>query len=592
MVTLITKLHLNKWTILLCSLLVGLLINASAYAQNISVAPSIDPQEGEQSDYFQFTVTILGARGGGTPYLNPNQDFKTSYIGPSSQVSIVNGTISTSVAHNYELIPQKTGELHTPDGYVTIDGRRFEFPSLLVKIRAGNEAVTGAPDNRSVFLKQTLSREWVYRGEQVVNRLELYTSVDLAQPNLTDDTLDGFWQEDIGKEQNERKIVNGVNYQIVAIKRALFPLRAGELTIPPREVTAKIAERNQRRNPFPSDPFDPGFFGNFFGAQSFRTIALKSEPATLTVRELPKLPQNSQLWGMSNPVVGETQVEIEFNDDPVQVGGSKPIVVTVTSLGNLNPLKSTGIKNTDQFRAYEETPKYQSFENNGQMVTKKSVRISIVPLKPGEITIPPFSLTYFNPSDGEFKVAQSTPLTFTVSGELPNTSPNLPITSETPPEKVEPSLDSVDSSITIPSPAPTFETESYVEGLKRSFSVSSLIFGLTGVSLAVVALFLIRPKKSARKRHIQSLRDINTIGELEKEFRAFCCQELGLSTDATSQQIKGAATLTISDLEVRGILLHLIDSFDEWRYGGGEVSPDETGVIKELMRELALSKWG
>ena len=60
--------------------------------------------------------------------------------------------------------------------------------------------------------------------------------------------FNGFWKEQLGEQRNYEKIINGLAWQIMEVKYALFPLRVGKLIIPKTTLFAQILvpDRNKR----------------------------------------------------------------------------------------------------------------------------------------------------------------------------------------------------------------------------------------------------------------------------------------------------------------------------------------------------------
>ena len=87
-----------------------ILYSATAFADDISVSASVDRKLVPIGGAIRLTVSISGTQSAAQPELPDIQGFQARYVGPSTQVSFVNGQMSASVSHIYSLVALKVGK--------------------------------------------------------------------------------------------------------------------------------------------------------------------------------------------------------------------------------------------------------------------------------------------------------------------------------------------------------------------------------------------------------------------------------------------------------------------------------------------------
>ena len=540
----------------------------------------IAPQTGSLDDDFMFSVTIDGAASSAYPLLGAGDDFSLRLIGPQSSVSIINGKVTQSVTYKYALTPKKTGILETPSAEVEVDGKKLSADALKVELKAAAADAPAQP--KDVFLRQSASKLEAWLGEQIVRNLELYSRVRVLDPKIEDDSYDGFWNESFEGEKRFERVLGGNRYVVTQIRKALWALRPGDLELSARRLSARIPDTRQRQRAggFGGfDPFDQGLFDDFFGAMKVREIETASNAPVLHIKPLPPLPHGFADWDMGATLVGRTELGVEYSAQPVKVGQSKTREVTVSSTGNLTSLKRVPVQNSTSFRVYEETPVVSHLENNGILLTRKSMRVSLVTLQPGRITIPALSLGYFDPEEGVYKTASSSEVLFEVMpGD--NQAPSGADTTR----DIMPALSSPVPVTGGGTASMVFKDKTVLERLGAGFSASSVALVLAIVVLmgGVIGVFfrsrkLGLPYRQARER----VRQARSAGELSSAFRQALCARYHMPDQAAGASdlrlLMGSKLSLDLALEVNSIL----DIFDPALYGGAEMFDQELAALRK-----------
>ena len=125
-----------KWHLLhlvvLC-LLAGAL--PSPARADISVRASLNPQRAQVGEPLTLAIDVSGAQNVAAPAVNAD-GFDVQYVGPSTQISIVNANISRSVQHRYSLLPLRAGHFTVGPFTVEYEGKTYKTASFSVDVVA------------------------------------------------------------------------------------------------------------------------------------------------------------------------------------------------------------------------------------------------------------------------------------------------------------------------------------------------------------------------------------------------------------------------------------------------------------------------
>ncbi len=563
-------------TALICGLLFCLLTFCGGASAASKVYATVDPQQGTENDRYTLKVSCENCQNLPIPEFDESTDFETRYLGP--ETVIVNGRVSLSAV--FILTPKKKGALKTPSAEVEVDGNKVRIDPISVTV-SDTPATTSSQAEATIT--QSLNHETVYKGEQVINSVEILLSRSFIQPQLADEPLEKFWQEPLGEEEHKSKIVNGKQFESIIIRKAIFPLTAGKLEVPSRTLKGKIAI--QRRQRFGFDMIDP--FDSFFTPQELRDAAIPSNTVSLQVRELPAVPADFPLWGMSVPPVGVTELKAEMNEGSTKVGESRTLILTVTSLGNIAPLNEVVLPPSKQYRVYAESPKVENFENSGSLISRRTFKISIVPLRSGKLEIPEIALGYFNPQDGEYRIARSRAFALTGIGEEDDAKDDpARIEERTEPqgEQAAPQVDQRE-----------FEAEGFLKRVSDQISLPfAILMSCTLLFFSAGLWIVLRVGRAAgsRKALRKQIESAGSPQALEQALYKLLHERFALPTGAhTPEELKShlrGTALSKQDLFVFGTL---VDELSALQYGGSQVESSLPKLRQQLL-ELSEARLG
>jgi hypothetical protein len=417
-----------------------------------SFTAQVDRNASTLGESIVYEVTLSIADGRVQSYRPPDfRGFRVlgEYPSQSTQIQMGGGAsvMRTVYSWRYELSPAESGRLSIGPARVKIGNRELRTASITISVDSGALSPSGraaAPDpgrpgrpsaaparrrnprfahpfddlfgraddtpvvvppasgatTEGSFIRAVPDKQKVVVGEQVVVQWFLYLTDRQDKYQLvTEPRTDGFWSEELAMPSSQgglaltQEAYQGRMYLVAPLMRkALFPLQAGKLTITPLE--SEISQVD------------------FFGRQA-RTQKLKAEPLTIEVEPLPSAGQPP---GFDPSAVGQFTLEAKLDRPRVAVGEAVTVKLVITGAGNLRKLAPPPMPALDGWRTYD--PKVDvKVENTDGISGVKTVEYLLLPQRPGVTAVPAFSLAYFDPALRRYAVARTAPLPLTAVGD-------------------------------------------------------------------------------------------------------------------------------------------------------------------------------
>ncbi|MEZ4271016.1 MAG: BatD family protein [Myxococcota bacterium] len=365
--------------------LMGLLMCSQARAE---VRASVDRNEVTTQDQVVLTVELDGASSD-EPTLPPLNDFEVYSRGTTQQIQIINGQTSRSLAFTYILVPKRTGTFEIGAITADIDGHTEASQPFSIRVIANDKQPQSSGD---LFATASVSKSSPYRSEQIIYTLRLFTRVRIAEASVEVPNFDGFMVEELGEQKSYESVVRGQTYRVNEFRRALFPQETGQLPIGPAAFTVEAVERR-------SDGF--GGFGGFLGRLQTRSRVIRAAPIELNVRPLPTPPQ------AFSGLVGQFHINAQLSKSRLKVGESASLTVTVSGVGNAQMIPEPAIDGLEAFKSYDDKPESKIERSGAAIAGQRVFRKALVPIQAGTVTLPPITLSYFDPNTGNYRTAKS-----------------------------------------------------------------------------------------------------------------------------------------------------------------------------------------
>ncbi len=372
------------------------------------------------------------------PVLPTMPTFEVYSQGRSSNISIVNGKVTSSVVYRYLLLPQKPGVFPIDQISVVYDNRRHKGNAVeLTVVDAGSaapqeledRALDTEGDSRDYFMEAVVDKKEPFVNEQVTLTLKFYIAVRYyGSPELTEPTTTGFWTEVIGNKAPYFQKINERRYKVIERKYALFPTQTGKLTIGRAAIRTTVAgKRRQRRDPF--DVFD---FGDFFGRGV--EVTARSRPITVDVQPLPRAGRPDDFTG----TIGSFSIRVSADKSQVEVNQPVSVTIAITGTGNIKSVAEPVIPELDDFRIYRASSSEKLSASGDRLGGTKIFEEVFIPRRPGTLEIPSFKFNYFDPGKNRYVTGSTQPMPLMVtrpegyvaSPDQPYASPDMTIGSE------------------------------------------------------------------------------------------------------------------------------------------------------------------
>jgi hypothetical protein len=419
----------------------------------VQVTATVDRNVMSPDDTLIFTVTSESGvdEDVSPPTLPSFQDFQVLNQWASDEtqgnlVSTPNGPQFRSlrtVKSSYQLQPKREGTLSIGSAEVVINGRTFHTKPITVRVgrglgggggSAGQNRGSGPPSgiqpppgfgdeededdafsqllrrgfphagggsrtmpvnpNEAFFVQVETDKTEAYVNEQVTVSFYLYTRGQIRDlDTLKYPALKGFWKEDIEIATHlnfTQEVVNGIPYKKALLASfALFPIKEGVSTID--SYTAKCSV-------LPSD--DP--FGMFGGGKAY-TYTKSSQPVKVTVKPLPTAGRPADFTG----AVGDFQVSARVEDHNIIANQPFAFKIRFEGTGNAKLIEIPPFQPPQGMEIYDTQNEAKFFRTGTSF---KDFSLLLIPRQEGEYTLPPVSVSIFDPQKKQYVTKTTEPV--------------------------------------------------------------------------------------------------------------------------------------------------------------------------------------
>ena len=349
-----------------------------------------------------FTLTLESSSDvDGSPDLSPlRRDFEVEGQGKSSNLSIINGSVSRKTQWQISLIAKHSGQLQIPA--ITVGSEQTQ--PLTVTVTPASQA-QAAPGGGDLFLEVKVTPRTAYVQQQVIYTVRLYRAVNLANGStLSEPTLPGgdAVVEKLGKDKHFETLRNGMRYEVIERSYAIYPQKSGSLDIAPLIFDGDIVQGGGGGGLFGFDPFN----------QSTRHKRLRSQAEHIDVEPIPAAFQGSQ-WLPARSL----ELDENWSPDPPKFMVGQAVTRTIAVMADgltasqLPALDGGAISGLKQ---YPDQPALKDTQDSAGVTGLRTEKIAYIPTQAGSFTLPAIKIAWWNTTTDKMEVASLPSRSFTV----------------------------------------------------------------------------------------------------------------------------------------------------------------------------------
>ncbi len=383
----------------------------------------------------------------------------------AQSTQIINGRVTIDNRWSVELMPRQPGEQVVPPIQV---GSEFTQP-LKLMVRKLDPAAKAQSD---VFIETELEKAQVYVQEQNILTVRVFIATRLLEGQLSEPKADGLIVQKLGDDKNYQAVRGGRTYNVIERRYALFAEKSGAVNLPALVLSGRVADA--RRDPY-----------RFF--QSGRRIRIFGQPVTLDVLTIPQ-------EFLGKPWLPAKDVRFEDKWTGLkEAKAGEPITreVSLIAVGlNDSQLPDLDFAEGSDMRIYTELGESATWTDGKNVITKKTWKLAIIPMRSGQLNVPPVRLEWFDTNSRKKAVAVLPGKTLAVADSAagavaaPPSPPDLPGDSEMAPAR---ELSAVSADSGTPAAARPVTRPAGGQAEDRYWYWAALIFGV-GWLLTIVAL--------------------------------------------------------------------------------------------------------
>jgi len=390
--------------------------STAVFAQDVRFEASLERNTVSVGNPIYLYLSFDGTQDMEVPDVPQSDGLRIKYVGPSTEISIVNGKVSKSITHTYLVMPLKKGNYDIGPFSVSYKGDvyRADAVPLAVNDVASQVSAPSAPQARpfpvtpaaagapvpatyddNVFLRLEVPKTRVYINEIIPVSIGVYVDgVGLKDIEYPVYSHEGFSAGEFEKPERQWKVMHGTRYDMMVFRQNVFGIKEGDYTLGPAGLSCKVVSRGApvrasvRGSAFSIDDFFSSRFGSGYNVYP---IEIQSDTVRMTILPFPKKGRPPDFKG----AVGDFRMNVDVTPSGVKVGDPLTVRISISGSGNFDTVTAPQIMSEDKFKTYE--PQVTKKFN------EKIYEQIIVPKSAGMDKVPAVSFSFFNPQTERYE---------------------------------------------------------------------------------------------------------------------------------------------------------------------------------------------
>ena len=587
----------NLRTVGLLVLLVLAFIAATAglpcRAADVSVSAAVQPASTTVGEPVHLSVTINGSQRVAQVPNVAVDGAQAQHIGASTQMRLVNTSLSVSLTHTYLITPTRKGEMTIPPVEISVEGKVYRTEPIKVQVLEAGQDPAGGPAQPGPLAEVELPSRAIYVGESFPAEVRLLVpqGVGWRIEKMPEFETDAFTKTAFQQPQQSQQNRNGQPYHFCGFRTVMTAIKSGKIPIGPLTFNIQIAApKKPTNNP---SPFGGLFNGFPFDAQptALQERKVILEEQHVEVRELPAEGKPASFRG----AIGRFRFSTSTGQTSVKAGEPLNITIQVEGEGNFSRIEAPPMLETEGWRVYPPEATFSKSEETGFRGVK-TFRLAIVPEKAHTRT-PVFEFASFDPETGTYQTVKSATSELVVEGLKPPEPAPQPV-KETP-AKAPPKPEPLPETVLQESLIPVAADASFWKSRNAFWGLQALVAAALGGAAAAIALSRARARMGpgpALLRQAHSLQSALRSTEDRGEFLRLATRVVQLRTAARSGQpeaaVDAAAALVAFSPEasVAHEIQWLFETDATARFAGasssGSLKPEDRTRILSLLEHV------
>ncbi len=394
------------------------------FAEDIRLSAAVDRNILTINDQLQLTLTIHGTQDTLPPSF-PNIDGFTLLYGPkiSAETRIVNNNVSVSKGYTYVLQPHANGKFTIGPSTVEYKGKTYSSQPVTVEVtHAKTTTEAQQPDlDKLIFVELSTDKNEAYLYEQVILSFKFYFQkrLPISDIDYVPPATKNFMEEKLGDQRQYEEVRDGIMYNVLELRSALFPIVSGDLAISQATIKCNLIlqQRRNRQNTSSDNFFDDSFFDDFFNrGQKIYPVEKTTRSIVLKVKPLPEQGKPKYFRG----AVGTFNMEVSTKSQQVKTGDPLTLSMSLYGEGNIQTISEPVLvlNNENDFKLYPAEAVTQITNREETIRGRKVFDKVIEPQKATLKSTPAIVFSFFDPGEGQYKTITKEPIPIVVeSGE-------------------------------------------------------------------------------------------------------------------------------------------------------------------------------